>query len=255
MSGKTTTEKDQRQEDVERRHAEITEIMARAEQGDLTVLPALRKLLDDDPYLWVQAGNVAALARQAWIKVISGNNLLLRESLVRDSYAMVNDVAGPNASRMERILAERIVMCRLQTHQADAALASAGPDLSPKMAVALDKRIAECQKRLTLAVDALVQHRKVLGKTISVTAQASAPTVKPAMDETAHDPVATAREEPVATVVSAASLDMSEKAIEERIRREFEQLNAQSRDSDATEAGHHNQFKNRITEHLTASEE
>ena len=102
---------------------ELRELLGRAEQGDQTILPALRRLLDLAPHLWQYCGDVARDAGAVWVDLIAGRNLMVRESLTRKAAALKAELAGASAPPLERLLAERVVACWMQVAQADVALA------------------------------------------------------------------------------------------------------------------------------------
>jgi hypothetical protein len=58
-------------------------LMARAEQGDATVLPELRAALNANPRAWQESGDLARIAEESWIRLAAGDDLRLRESLAR----------------------------------------------------------------------------------------------------------------------------------------------------------------------------
>ena len=47
----------------------------------------------------------------AWIDVAAGDNLLRREALTRQVAALEREIAGTSPNGLERLLAERIVVC------------------------------------------------------------------------------------------------------------------------------------------------
>src|SRR4051794_23214437 len=73
------------QRDQAEQHAtdQLGLMLERARQGDETVLPQLREFLDTKPELWRRYGDLALHARQAWIGLIAGTDLALRESIAR----------------------------------------------------------------------------------------------------------------------------------------------------------------------------
>ena len=60
---------------------DLRQLVQRAERGDESALPELRRLLDREPGLWHFAGDLSRIAEAAMISVAAGNNLLLKESL------------------------------------------------------------------------------------------------------------------------------------------------------------------------------
>jgi hypothetical protein len=95
-------------------------LVSRAERGDATVLPVLRELLDHRQDLWKEAGDLAVHARRSLIRLASGHNLMLAESLERKAADLRKELAGPEASPLERLLADRVVACWLQVSYWDA---------------------------------------------------------------------------------------------------------------------------------------
>src|SRR5262249_26467534 len=87
---------------------ELKKVLRRAEQGDLTVLEQLRRLLDETPQLWQQFGDLALQAEGATVKLVGGGNLLLCECLLRKVADLKAELAGPAASALERLLAQRV---------------------------------------------------------------------------------------------------------------------------------------------------
>ena len=62
---------------------DMARLVERATKGDATVLPKLRRLLDESPELWRGYGDLALQARSSWIQLAAGQNLLLDECLTR----------------------------------------------------------------------------------------------------------------------------------------------------------------------------
>ena len=99
---------------------DLNSLVKRARKGDETVLPQLRELLDTRPELWQHFGNLAGHAREAWLRVISADDLALKESTARKAEDLMRELAGPEPSVVERLLAERAVLCWMQLAHADA---------------------------------------------------------------------------------------------------------------------------------------
>jgi len=103
----------------------LRQLVQRAERGDESVLPELRRLLDRAPDLWRYAGDMARIAEDSLIELASGPNLLLKESLLRKLAELKGELAGPAPSLLDRLLAERVALCWLATTHSDAAYAQA----------------------------------------------------------------------------------------------------------------------------------
>ena len=65
-----------REIDLQRVQDELARLLKRAEQGDRSVLPELRKALNTDANLWQHYGDLAAQAEAALILLAAGKNLL-----------------------------------------------------------------------------------------------------------------------------------------------------------------------------------
>src|SRR5438445_399880 len=98
---------------------ELREVVQRAEQGDRSALPALRKFLDEHPAVWRQCGDLAAVAERAWLDLACGTNLALRESVMRRLEQLRAELGRETASPLEPLLVDRVVSCWLQAHHAD----------------------------------------------------------------------------------------------------------------------------------------
>jgi hypothetical protein len=144
----------------------VRQVLHRAQQGDRAVLPELGRIVDEHPSVWRRFGDLAAHARDAWVDLAAGNNLLLRESLERRAAAMRAELAGPDAPPLEKLLADRVVACWLQLHYADAMYAQAKGASLPQDA-ACQKRQNAAQTRYFQAVRALAQLRKLLRPAVS----------------------------------------------------------------------------------------
>jgi hypothetical protein len=141
--------------------AGLVSLLRRAEQGDLTALPELRRLLDADSSLWQRYGDLALQAEAGLVQLASGDNLLLAESLARKLAALKADLAGPSPSPLHKLLVERVAACWLQASYFDA-LAAQTRDQSPRQAADLQRRQDATHRRLLSAVKALETCRRHL---------------------------------------------------------------------------------------------
>jgi hypothetical protein len=118
-------------------------------------------VLNKHPEMWFEYGDLARRAKAAWLYLIAGEDLLLRESVSQHLEAMEADLGLAEASPLERLLIERITTCWLQTHYAEAAFIQVegtngtAPDR-------LLKRRDQAQRRLLAAIKQLALVRKLL---------------------------------------------------------------------------------------------
>lgn len=142
-------------------------LLVRAEQGDPTALPAVREALDRLPQLWQHYGDLALHARQAWVDRAAGGNLLLREALDRKVEAVRAELAGPEASPLERLLAEQIALCWLHSSYTDAVAARARKGEAPVNQKLALQRQESSLRRLVTATKQLALVRKLLRPSVS----------------------------------------------------------------------------------------
>ena len=87
---------------------------------------------------------------------------MLLESTQRKAAQLRAELAGPEPSRLERLLVERIVSCWLQTNYADSAYAQLPKGANPAQHTAALQRQNSAQQRYLQAVKALATVRKLL---------------------------------------------------------------------------------------------
>ena len=144
---------------------ELRELVSRARQGDVTVLPRLKEFLDAHPQVWEELGDLARHAEEALIRLVAGNDLLVGECIRRDLAALREELEGPAPSPLEKVLVRRIVLCRLQVHQAD--LDAVGRDRgADPHGPHVQRRQDAAHKRLLAAVKQLAVVRKLLAPSL-----------------------------------------------------------------------------------------
>lgn len=159
----------------------IEELLRRARAGDRSVLPELRKQLDENPANWRDLRQLAKIAEQSWINQISGTDLLLAECVVRQVEKLKRDLGGDSPTPLENILIERITACWLSVQHAELAEASAVHDGGQVSQIRI-KRLDAANKRFLAATRALaVTRRLTAGLKIEITHQQepAAPTQRP----------------------------------------------------------------------------
>jgi hypothetical protein len=140
---------------------ELRILVSRSTRGDPQAVPALRKYLEKHPEIWQDVGNLAQLAADQQLKLISHNDVLLRESLLLKLAAFKQQLVEPPGSPLETILIERIVVCWIQANMADVILGQ-NPQANPNQWEFLQRRAERAQKNLLAAVKDLCTVRKLL---------------------------------------------------------------------------------------------
>ena len=142
----------------------VQALLDRARAGDDSVLPELRALLDENPSLWHEVGDMAHQAEQIWIELVAGPDLLARESLVRQLAELRAQITGSDPSPLEKLLGERIVINYLIAWHADGMFA-AKRDLSLKWAKFASERQGR-SAQLIQAIGALATLRRLAGGSV-----------------------------------------------------------------------------------------
>lgn len=139
---------------------DLRKLLQRAQSGDASTLPALRKMLEDPATVDV-FGNLAAQAEQALIRAAAGDDLAFKEGLTRKLELLREELAGPNPSLVERLLVERVVACWLQVQDADIRYASGQRDCTLAQGEFRQRRMDHAHRRYLTALKTLALVRKL----------------------------------------------------------------------------------------------
>jgi hypothetical protein len=139
----------------------MARLVERATKGDATALPQLRRLLDESPERWREHGDLAALARDNWVHLAAGQNLLLDECLTRQAAEFRKEVAGETPSPLEQHLADHVVVCWLQVSYYDSLIAQTR-ESTPARFRLLQQRRDGAHRRYLAAIKTLATVRKLL---------------------------------------------------------------------------------------------
>ena len=146
-----------RPHDVDR----LAELVQRAQQGDTSVIPALRDALEAAPSVWREYGDLAAQAQEAWLQLLSGTDYMLAESVRLKLSALRQELGAEGASPLEKLLVERVATTWVQASYSDI-LAAQMHGGSPRLLEAAEKRRDRAHKRHLMAIAALATVRKLL---------------------------------------------------------------------------------------------
>ena len=139
---------------------EMQQFIDRAQRGDETTLPVLRKLLNEARNVDTFGGNLAQQTERTLIEAAAGKDLMFKEALTRKLELSRAELSGPAPTPVERLLVQRIVTCWLQLQDADVRFAQA-KDLSIAQADYHQRRINHAHKRFLSAVKTLATVRRL----------------------------------------------------------------------------------------------
>jgi len=134
-------------------------LLQRARQGDPDVLLELREWLDRSA-VWRQWGDLGKQARDAWLRLIAGNDLVLRESILRKLDDLQRELAPSRPTTIERLLIDRVLANWLRLHFAE--LAATQPRNRPKLAEFWDRRQSRAERAYLASLGALTTLRRLL---------------------------------------------------------------------------------------------
>lgn len=143
---------------------QIKALSVQAEQGDKAARQRLGEAIAETAPIWRQAGDLAHLAEEEWLRLIAGPNAPFAESLRQQMAAMRKELRGSAPAPVEKLLVDRIVVCWLQAQFADLSYAQ-NTDVSLTQARFLLKRQETSHNRYLESLRALALIRNLLSKT------------------------------------------------------------------------------------------
>jgi hypothetical protein len=141
---------------------ELKSVVSRAQEGDEEALYKVGEILREAPSFARHFGDLNARAERAVIERVANNDPLTQKSLPVQLESMRRDLAGPNASPLEQLCAERITSCWLQLQYADLLYMQNLPRLSLAEDEYYQKRLDRLHERYLSAIRSLAQVRKLL---------------------------------------------------------------------------------------------
>jgi hypothetical protein len=134
----------------------------KANDGDPAALKMLRRYMDDHPEIWKQVGDLAKLAQEAFIAKASEGDQLVAESIRRKGEEMKRDLLGPRPTTAQKLAAERVVACWLESSHLDRLYPE--PSGTIKQASFTLRLRESAQKRLDRALKSLATLQKLQGE-------------------------------------------------------------------------------------------
>ncbi|MBN9520691.1 hypothetical protein J0H58_19600 [bacterium] len=135
-------------------------LVHRAEGGDRTALPALQEALALPGMADAIGGDVARRAADRFLDAYCGTHLAVREATAAKMAQLRAELAGANPSAVERLLADRAVLCWFQVHQFELTYASK-ESMTLTLAQHYQRCIDRAHRRYLSALKALAEVRKL----------------------------------------------------------------------------------------------
>jgi hypothetical protein len=135
-------------------------LVRRAEQGDPTTLPALREVLKNPRNVDLLGGDLGRQVEVSLLNTFLGQNLALRETVLRKLELLRGELAGSAPTPLEELLVERVVACWLYLHLLETANAQKGPWVSGQ-GPNYERFIDRAQKQYLGAIKTLATVRKL----------------------------------------------------------------------------------------------
>jgi hypothetical protein len=143
---------------------ELKAILERANAGDATVLPQLKRAFDEHPELVAVFGDIVQHAKQALLTLAAGKCLTAREAISRQMDELRTRLAATAATELERLLLDRVCVSWLWVYHADVNLAErvlADAGASPA-GQAAQRRLDAAHRRFLSGVKALAVLQKLV---------------------------------------------------------------------------------------------
>jgi hypothetical protein len=138
-------------------------LVARARRGDASAVPELRAALDVNRWAWDEYGDLEGIVEESQIELAAGDDLHLRECLLRQVARLKEELAGPSPSPspVERLLVARVAATYLQVGYFDARQAQ-GRGLTPAQAGQFLLQQGAAQRRHLEALRAMTRHQRLV---------------------------------------------------------------------------------------------
>lgn len=144
-------------------HAQLEELVGRAEAGDLTALPDLRTALEEHPQLWQINGDLARTNQDIWLALLARKDLAVYESVRRKLAALTAELARPDPTWLETLLIECIRACLIRANAASYLVAQAAElQAPPALLRDLQRSEAKSLKRYVQSIKRLETIRRLL---------------------------------------------------------------------------------------------
>ena len=143
----------------------LKSLVQQAQQGDTSILPRIRTLLDQVPALWNESRVLAHQVEKAWTNALSGPDLMSREIIAREVEGLRSQFLGPYPTPLEKLLVDRICVCWLALQHTELHAARRFNERAVVLTPSEEHRLDKVHHRFLTAVRELARVRKLLQPT------------------------------------------------------------------------------------------
>ena len=143
----------------------LKSLVQQAQQGDTTILPIIRTLLDQVPELWNDSRVLAHQVEKAWMNALSGQDLLSKEIIDREVQGLRAQLLGTHPTPLEKLLVDRICVCWLAVQHSELHAARRCNERAVVLTASEEHRLDKVHHRFLTAVRELARVRKLLQPT------------------------------------------------------------------------------------------
>ncbi|HVS36436.1 MAG TPA: hypothetical protein VMS17_12795 [Gemmataceae bacterium] len=136
--------------------ARLHDLVEQANAGDKAAMAEMRSMLDAHPEIWKRCGDLGRIAEERWLDAL-GTDALGRESIRRHIDKFKVQLAGPQPTDLEWLMAQEVAACWLAKKHAETAAATPGG--SVQQAALQARRLESAQKAYLRAMKTLMMLR------------------------------------------------------------------------------------------------
>jgi hypothetical protein len=149
--------------------AEIKDLLERANSGDESALPELKRAFDCHPELAAWLGDLVRLAHDSILRWAAGNRLGSKEAIARRAKELRDKLLSEARSELEKLLIDRLVICWMEVYAAEIHLAErlaqgAAPSVVTQ---AVQKVLDRAHQRFLASVRCLATVQKLARPSVS----------------------------------------------------------------------------------------
>jgi hypothetical protein len=146
----------------------LKNLVQQAQQGDTSILPTIRHLLDQVPELWENSHVLAHQVEKAWTNALSGHDLMSKEIIAREVEGLRSQLLGPQPTPLEKLLVDRICICWLAIQHSELHSAKRFSERAVVLTLSEEHRLDKVHHRFLSAIRELARVRKLLQPTTNV---------------------------------------------------------------------------------------